>query len=150
MTIDIQLIEPHFSDEFVQNFIELNELIFVGDQFAEGIKWRMNNMPRTSIFIAKDDDKMIAFKAGYAITINKYNSWLGGVDPKYRKRGIAKELMIEQHHWLKVQGFSEVETHLSQNNTAMINLNQKCGMQITGLYMNDEKPYFIMRKKIEK
>lgn len=113
MTIDIQLIEPHFSDEFVQNFIELNELIFVGDQFAEGIKWRMNNMPRTSIFI-------------------------------------AKELMIEQHHWLKVQGFSEVETHLSQNNTAMINLNQKCGMQITGLYMNDEKPYFIMRKKIEK
>jgi GNAT superfamily N-acetyltransferase len=133
-----------------RNFIELNERIFIGDQFAEGIKWRMNNMPRTSIFIAKDGDRMIAFKAGYAITINKYNSWLGGVKPEYRKQGIAKKLLIEQHDWLKAQGFSEVETHVDQQNQDMISLNQKGGMIISGMFLKNEKPFLLLTKKIEK
>lgn len=150
MTVEIKLILPPFSDKFVEDFISLNESIFEGDQFPEGIKWRMKNMPRTSVFIAKDGDKMIAFKAGYAITINKYNSWLGGVDPEYRKQGIAKKLMIEQHHWLKEQGFSEVETHVYQQNQDMIYLNQKCGMIISGMFLKGEKPFLLMTKKIEK
>lgn len=150
MTLEIKLIEPPFSDEFVHDFIKLNERIFGGDQFPEGIKWRMKNMPRTSIFIAKDGDKMIAFKAGYAITIDKYNSWLGGVDPEYRKQGIARNLMIEQHHWLKQQEFSEVETHVDQQNMDMICLNQKGGMVISGMFLKNQKPFLLMTKKIEK
>jgi len=148
MTIDIELIEPPFSDAFVKNFIELNELIFGGDQFPEGIKWRLNNMPKVSVLIAKDGDKMIAFKAGYAITINKYNSWLGGVDSEYRKRGIGRKLMLAQHQWLKEQRFSEVETHVAQSNLDMIRLNQECGMIVSGLFLKNDKPFLLMTKKL--
>ncbi len=150
MNIDIQFIQPPFSNEFIQDFIELNEKMFDGDQFADGIKWRLQNMPDVGVFVVKDCDKMIGVKAGYAVTYDRYHSWLGGIHPDYRQQGLAKKLMDSQHDWLRQTRFNVVETHVAQNNRNMIELNQKCGLSITGIYVSNEKPCFIMQKKIEK
>ncbi len=148
MTIDIKLVEPPFSDEFINEFVALNERIFGGDQFAEGIKWRLENLPNVAVFVAVQDGRFVGCKAGYAITIDKYNSWLGGVDPAHRKNGIGKTLMESQHEWIKAQGFHHVETHVAQVNRDMINLNLKFGMSIAGMFLKNDKPFLLMTKKL--
>jgi ribosomal protein S18 acetylase RimI-like enzyme len=153
MTLEIKLFEPPFSDEFVKEFIALTQKIFdrnADEAWLGSLKWRLENMPDLCVLVAQIDGQMVGYKAGYATAYDRYYSWLGGVHPDYRRQGIARDLMNSQHNWLKSSRFNLIETHMAQNNKNMIELNQKCGLIITGMFMNDEKPYFIMRKKIEK
>ena len=52
---------------------------------SNDIRWRLENMPALSVFAARDSDRLCGFKIGYAVTSRRYNSWLGGVDPAYRR-----------------------------------------------------------------
>jgi hypothetical protein len=45
--------------------------------------------PKLLVQTAMDDNKVIGYKIGYEMDKNKFYSWLGGVDTKYRKQGIA-------------------------------------------------------------
>jgi ribosomal protein S18 acetylase RimI-like enzyme len=152
MTINIKLIEPPFSDEFICDFLRCTKAIFPNenDEWYESRKWRLLSMPDMSCFVAYKEESMIGYKVGYATTYNIYYSWLGGVDPKYRRQGIATQLSQKQNEWLLTTRFKTVETHVEQDNKAMIIINQKCGLDIVGLYLSNLDPYFIMRKKIEK
>lgn len=152
MPLQIDLILPPFSDKFVNEFLVTTREIFSdeSDDWYESRKWRLENMPDVACFAAYNDHKMIAFKAGYATTYNLYYSWLGGVVPEFRNKGIATQLMLKQHEWLETTRFKTVETHVEQANKSMIQINQKCGLDIIGLYMSNKDPYFIMRKKFEK
>lgn len=149
----VTLLERPFSDEFVKEFIALTQQIFeqdADDVWLRSLKWRLENMPDLCISVAEIDGKMVGYKAGYATAYDRYYSWLGGVHPEYRRRCIAQDLMNSQHNWLKSGRFHVIETHVAQNNKNMIELNQKYGLTITGMFMKDEKPYFIMNKKVEK
>ena len=73
-------------------------------------------MPVFSCFCAEDSGRIVGFKAGYALKAGHYYRWLGGVDPEYRRQGIANELMLRQHSWLKEQGYGVVETGAVQDN----------------------------------
>ena len=61
----------------------------------------MASKPQLLVITAMDGKKVIGYKIGYAIDNNKFYSWLGGVDPNYRKHGIASMLMEKQHQYLK-------------------------------------------------
>ena len=88
-------------------------------------------MPAVSVFLLRDEAGMpIAFKAGFACAQRKYYSWLGGVHPAHRGRGLAGLLMLQQHRWLAGQGYILVETSTQRDNSAMsqLNLRQQPGM----------------------
>lgn len=143
------LSEASFSEAFVSEFRELTKRIFgkaADESWLDSLKWRLERMPDVSVFVAETDSRWIGFKAGYAIAQDRYYSWLGGVDPDFRKRGVAKELMGEQHKWLRGTRFQLLETHVEQDNSAMIQLNIDSGLRITGLFLKDDKPYFVMQK----
>jgi ribosomal protein S18 acetylase RimI-like enzyme len=62
------------------------------------------------ILIAKVNNELVGFKVGY----DRYNdgsfySWIGGVIPEYRKKGIAKKLAEEQELWAKKQGYKNIK-----------------------------------------
>lgn len=105
-------------------------------------------MPMLSVFVARDDDSTVAFKSGYAATRDRYYSWLGGVDPRYRGQGIAMTLMAQQLKWAAAQGFKVVETHVNQTNDAMVALNQKAGMKVTGIFTKRGTPNYIMQREL--
>lgn len=53
----------------------------------------------TLILIARAEGRAVAYKLGYAISEREFYSWLGGVLPEYRRKGIASELRQAQEAW---------------------------------------------------
>ena len=62
------------------------------------------------ILIAYADKQMIGFKVGYDKFEDGKNfyTWMGGVLPDFRKKGIAKALANKQEIWIKQNGFQNV------------------------------------------
>lgn len=146
-----KLSEAPFSQAFISEFTEMAERVFGGAadrNWLDSLKWRLERMPDVTVFVAEAGSRSVGFKAGYAMARDRYYSWLGGVDPDFRKRGIAKELMNQQHSWLRGSRFQLLETHVEQDNSAMIQLNLKSGLGVTGLFLKDGRPYFVMQKKL--
>lgn len=118
-----------------------------GEDDPEAMAWRFANMPDVSVFLVSVDGEPVGFKAGYAATMNRYYSWLGGIDPSYRGQGIAGALMERQHAWLASTRFTMVETHVRQANDAMVALNMKHGLRVTGMFVKRGEPNFIMQRE---
>ncbi|MFN3237211.1 MAG: GNAT family N-acetyltransferase [Pseudomonadales bacterium] len=112
------------------------------------VEWRIANMPDLSCFIATHDDEWCGFKCGYALTKRRYYSWFGGVVPTLRGKGIAAELMQAQHNWLQGTDYQVVETHVRQNNLAMVRANQKFGFKIVGRFLKSSQVNLIMQAEI--
>ncbi len=116
------------------------------DEWLASLAWRLENMPDVTLFFAEQAGKRVGFKAGYATAYNRYYSWLGGVVPSARRQGVARALMRSQHDWLLKSRFHQVESHVEQDNAAMINANLKAGLIVAGFFLKDGKPYTIMQK----
>lgn len=142
---------PPFSDVFFSEFRDMTARAFVGstdDEWLDSLRWRLESMPDVTVFTIEMDGRWAGFKVGYAATNKRYYSWLGGVDPSFRKQGIAKQLMAAQHAWLQESRFQLVETHVDQDNKAMIQLNLNSGLSVTGVFLKRGKSNLIMQKDV--
>ena len=148
MQFETRLICTELDTQSLGELHELSSLIF-GNVKLEYLRWRMANMPDLSLFQALTSGNLVGFKAGYAVTENRYYSWLGGVHPDFLRKGIASLLMQEQHDWLRQSAYDVVETHVRQENPAMIALNLKYGFEITGMFMKAAEPNYIMQLKVK-
>ena len=131
-------------DVLFDSLLDLSKLVF-GKTRREYLRWRIDNQPDLTLFVARRDGELIGFKAGYAVTENRYYSWLGGVSTAFRRQGIASELMAAQHHWVRHSDYSVLETHVTQNNAAMVALNLRFGFSITGMFMKGADANYIMQ-----
>ena len=61
------------------------------------------------ILLAYVENHAVGFKVGYErMQDGSFYSWMGGVLPAFRKKGIAKQLAIAQHTWAKAQGYQKI------------------------------------------
>ena len=84
--------------------------------------------------LAYEDDALVAYKLGRSSDPRSFESSLGGVLPRLRRRGIASELAQRQEEWCKAQGFRFLTTETASDNQAMLILNLKRGFTIVGTY----------------
>jgi len=145
--IEYRLTKPPFLESQIQEFLDLAEKVFGSTDRADG-SWRLQKMPDVTFFAARRDGELVGFKIGYAITSFRYYSWLGGVDPAYRRLGIAQELMNRQHAWISQNGFASVETGAQQDNLAMTRLNLMSGFQVVGIRFKDLGPEVTYEKRL--
>ena len=124
---------------------ELSQRVFGPEDVLDG-RWRVDNMPNPSGFLARSDGRLVGFKLGYAVTSSRYYSWLGGIDPEFRKLGIAQSLMAQQHHWVQKQGFKVLETEVREVNMGMIHLNTVSGFSQVGSKVINGNEVLILRK----
>jgi GNAT superfamily N-acetyltransferase len=94
-----------------------------------------------------DDKKVIGYKIGYEIDRNKFYSWLGGVDSKYRKHGVATKLMEKQHQYLKGNGYNIVQTKTMNKWRSMLVLNIKNGFDVIETYTDEKGLHKIVLEK---
>lgn len=94
-------------------------------------------------------DELVGFKLGYRRGARLFYSWLGGVDPDFRRRGIADALSALQHDTLAARGYRHVETRTRAANAAMLIVNLRAGFRITG-YETDANgiPVVTQRKEL--
>ena len=90
---------------------------------------------------------MIGYKIGYQIRDDYFESWVGGVIPAYRRQGIAKHLIEQQHRWCTEQGFSYINTLTSGDNQAMLIANLNAGYQVVGTYHDRNQTLKVILQK---
>lgn len=130
------------------NLLRLCHRVFDGfdDNYLLG---RLPHLAEPSLWLAVQDCEWVAFKLGYRRGGSLFYSWLGGVDPDYRRRGLAAELTLRQHDEAATLGFSHVETRTRAANNAMIIVNLRQGFQVCGFEIDGAgRPVVIQRKAL--
>lgn len=133
MTIEIQkgtLIEALKILESVPEFDPLLE----SDYYEDKIKDKVH-----IILLAKVDNKTVGCKVGY----HKHKdgslySWLGGVLPEYREKGIAKLLANKMETWALNNGYSKIRFKTLNRHKAMLAFALKNGFDIFNVKPKDE------------
>ena len=69
----------------------------------EEYEQRLSDVPHL-LLIAEDEEGLIGFKVAYRRAHFMY-SWMGGVLPRGRRRGVAKALADQQEIWAQKQGY---------------------------------------------
>ena len=84
------------------------------------------------ILTAYDDHNPVAFKIGYHRHFDgSFYSWMGGVLPNYRRKGIANNLADHQETWAKKKGYNSIKLQTRSKHNAMLALAINRGFQIT-------------------
>ena len=92
---------------------------------------RLNSIAHL-ILTAYDDHNPIAFKIGYQRhSDGSFYSWMGGVLPNYRRKGIANNLADQQESWAKKNGYNSIRMQTREKHKAMLALAINRGFQIT-------------------
>ncbi len=86
--------------------------------------------------IAIANSQPVGFKLGFARDDNEFYSWIGGVDPAYRGRGIAQDLITRQEELAVGAGYSVIRVKSMNRYPGMLRLLLANGYQIDGYDAN--------------
>jgi predicted GNAT superfamily acetyltransferase len=145
--IEFGLERPPWAQATLEKLVALSAQTFERSSY-DYVAWRMTRMPDVSLFLALAGDDWVGFKIGYATSQTKYYSWLGGVKPEFRRRGIASELLRQQHRWLADQGYETVETAANQRNVAMAQVNLAHGFVVCGTRVEVHRTQVLLSKTL--
>ena len=131
-------------DQVVNGLVTLHQSIFGA---SDDLITKMASKPEILIDMAMADSRVIGYKIGYELDPHTFYSWLGGVDPEYRKQGIAAELMKRQHHTLKELRYTVVQTKTMNKWRSMLILNIRNGFDVMDTYTNEKGLHKIILEK---
>ncbi len=73
------------------------------------------------ILIAEIENIAVGFKAGYEQQQDgSFFSWMGGVFPEFRGKGVARKLANYMEEWAIKEGFSKIKMTTRNRNKAML------------------------------
>ena len=116
------------------------------DFYTERLKHRLH-----LALVAEKEGELLGFKVGYqSDKPDTFYSWMGGVRPEFRGKGIATSLAEEQERWAKAQGFTSVFFKTRNRFPEMIQFGVKRGFKIVDLYPKGgvEDYRIVMRKDL--
>ena len=103
------------------------------------------------ILIAYYKHKPIAFKIGYETASKElFYSWMGGVLKKYRKSGVAQQLMDVQEKWIKANNYQFVLVKTRYKHSGMIYLLRRNDyIELAKIpYEPDEETRLLFKKEL--
>lgn len=136
-------------NEVYASFYKLHSILF-GEQYTEGIREEILSKDKPLVLMAISDiGQVIGFKLGYRSSDHEFYSWTGGVDPQFRKQGIASALIQKQHSYCRENGIKKVHTKTKNQFREMLILNLKNGFDIVDTYTNKKnEPVIILEKQL--
>ena len=91
------------------------------------------------VLTAELDGHPVGFKVGYdRFKDESFYSWIGGVIPNYRGRGIASNLADLQEDWAKSNGYISIKLKTRNKHEAMIAFAIDRGFDIIDSEPNDD------------
>ena len=113
------------------------------DKFKEKLEGRSN------VFFqwVEVGDDVVGFKVGYELRPKVFYSWLGGVTPKFRGKGVATKLMEDQHEFCISNGYETVMTISSNHRKEMMIANLKAGFDIVQTKENEKDGIRVVFEK---
>jgi GNAT superfamily N-acetyltransferase len=145
-SVDYQLCAAPFEPQLLERIRPVYVACFretLPDDFISRVDERTESM----LQLALVDGAVIGYKLGYRRNPEVFYSWLGGVSPEYRRRGIARELLQRQHAWCRSQGYRRVRTDTTNAFKDMLLLNIRAGFDVIGTYHDAERGLTIMLER---
>lgn len=138
--------------EGIPNAIVLEELIrlytsIFKDAIVDFFIDRIETKEEVVIIVAYENEKPVGFKIGYKYNKTIFYSWVGGVLPSYRRRGIAQQLGAKQLEIVKEKGYSKIRTKSMNRFKPMLILNLKNDFDIVQVYTNSTGQQKIVFEK---
>jgi GNAT superfamily N-acetyltransferase len=93
---------------------------------------RLHGRP-SLILIAEQAGDLVGYKVGYETAPGVFYSWLGGVDARWRRQGIATALRDRQEQWVPDRGYRSVEVKSANRFPAMLTMLISSGYQIVAV-----------------
>ena len=91
------------------------------------------------ILLAFVDGKPAGCKLGYdRFKDGSFYSWLGGVLPEFRSKGIAKKLAQIQEEWVKENGYTSIKFKTLNRHKSMLQFALNNGFSIYNVKPKDE------------
>ena len=90
---------------------------------------RISDVPHLML-TAYDGERVVACKVGYERD-GRFYSWLGAVDPAYRKSGVASLLADYQERWAADHGYTSIWMKTRNCFPAMLLMAHRRGFHIT-------------------
>ena len=104
------------------------------------------------ILIAYEGEKKVGFKVGYDKFQdgNNFYTWMGGVLPEFRKKGIADALAQYQEWWIKDQGYENVILKTRNQHRGMLIFALKNDFKIIDIESrkNIDEHRILLKKKL--
>ncbi len=101
---------------------------------------------RKLLLVALIEGQVVGYKFGYEERPGRFYSWIGGVDPDFRRRGIARALMQRQHRLLERAGYRTVRSQTRNRYPGMLILSILSGFEIIGTLAGDETRIVLEKK----
>ena len=117
----------------IDDVVEVDAQIpeFDGRNTKEKLEQRLSDIPHL-ILIATHNGQPVAYKMGYELSNLEFYSWLGGVVPTARKKGIATQLRLAQESWAHEKGYKAISVKSMNRYPAMLQLLISSGYHISG------------------
>lgn len=144
MKIDYVIFQDMPDNERLTSLLALHLRIFGRE---DDLVRRMAEKRKLLFVLALRNDEVIGYKIGYELNREQFYSWLGGVNPVYRKLGIATELMKRQHQFVEANAYHAIQTKTKNQCRDMLILNIKMGFNIIGTYTNQVGDIKIILEK---
>nr|UCQ31325.1 GNAT family N-acetyltransferase [Edwardsiella piscicida] len=100
---------------------------------------------QASLLIARAGGRDVGFKVGYALDEQTFYSWLGGVLPGWRRKGIAQILLHAQQAWALNQGYRRIEVKTRNGFSSMLMMLINNGYHIIQVQPQDEVVDYRLR-----
>lgn len=140
----------HIQQSDIATVVALSEAIpeFEKPYGADEYQRRLDGV-RHLILVAYWMQEPAGFKVGYERPDGFY-SWMGGVLPQYRRKGIAEALADAQENWARQYGYSHIELKTRRKHQAMLAFALKRGFDVvtTFAHKNDAETRIILRKTL--
>lgn len=108
---------------------------------------RLQDVPHL-ILVAYEGEKAVGFKVGYEREQGSFYSWMGGVLPAYRRRGIARQLALAQEAWATQQAYPFITFKTLNRHRAMLYFALSNGFNIMAVDSRSEiEEYRIWLRK---
>lgn len=134
--------------EVVSLMQELPE--FTNPHSKEELEKRLLNA--NLMLVAEIDDQLVGFKCGYERDsgTKKFYSWLGGVLPEFRKKGVAESLLQKMEHWCSERGYQVLEFKTFNEHKSMLIFAIKNGFEIVDVRYSekDDRKRIVLQKEL--
>ncbi|MEL7533398.1 MAG: GNAT family N-acetyltransferase [Bacteroidota bacterium] len=100
---------------------------------AQVYEQRLKAVPHL-ILLKRLREEDVAFKVGYQREKDgSFYSWMGGVLPQARRKGIALALALQQEAWAKAQGYKSIKFKTLNRHKQMLHFALGRGFDIIGV-----------------
>ncbi len=142
------IIEGIPEDTVLKVLLDLYMVVF-DDAISNFFIKRIETKEDIISIIAYNEGEVVGFKIGYKYNKTTFYSWVGGVLPNYRRRGIGKKLAEKQEKIVKEKGYIKLRTKSMNHFKPMILMNVKNGFDIIQVYTNEKgKQKIVFEKEI--